>query len=78
LLLINNVQISMLEMIKNININRYALYSKKEDKKEIPCKDMDIDCLSDSEGSLPFGSYVKCYLYDPDKGNCPFLPILNY
>lgn len=65
-------------MINKLNNNGITIYFKKEDKKEIPCKDMDIDCLPDGKGSLSFGSYVKCYLYDPDKGNCPFLPILNF
>ena len=62
-------------MIKDIYKNKIVLEYKWEDKKEIPCKDMDIDCLPDSEGFVPFGCYMKCYLYDPDKGSCPFLPI---
>jgi len=44
-------------------------------KKEIPCKDMDLDCLPDERGEVPFGNYEKCYLYDQNKGICPFLPI---
>ncbi len=43
-------------------------------RRELPCKDMDLDCLPGRRGEIPFGSYVKCYLYDPDKGSCPFLP----
>jgi len=45
-----------------------------EEKKEIPCKDMDIDCLPDENGDVPFGSYHLCYVYDADKGTCPFVP----
>jgi len=33
--------------------------------KEIPCKDMDIDCFA-LDGSIPFGSYQRCYAYAPD------------
>lgn len=36
------------------------------------CRDFDNDCLSvPHEG--PFRSFVNCWLYDPDKGYCPFL-----
>jgi len=45
------------------------------DKRELPCKDLDLDCLPDEHGCIPFGSYRSCYLYDPDKGSCPFLPL---
>ncbi|RKY83299.1 hypothetical protein DRQ09_10255 [candidate division KSB1 bacterium] len=47
----------------------------REDRRELPCKDLDLDCLPDKDGTVPFGSYHKCYLYDPDKGSCPFLPM---
>lgn len=43
-------------------------------KKEIPCKDMDIDCLPDENGDIPFGSYHVCFAYDVEKGTCPFVP----
>jgi len=46
----------------------------EEQRRELPCKDMDLDCLIDEHGNVPFGSYVQCYLYDVDKGSCPFLP----
>ena len=62
-------------MIENINKDKFVIEYQAEDKKEIPCKDMDIDCLPDSDGFVPFGSYIRCYFYDPDKGGCPFLPI---
>lgn len=45
------------------------------DPVELPCKDMDPDCLPDEFGSVPFGDYRHCYAYDPKKGLCPFLPI---
>ena len=63
-------------MIENLEIYKTVIEYKWEDKKEIPCKDMDFDCLPDCEGNIPFGGYLRCYLYDPDKGSCPFLPIL--
>ena len=44
------------------------------EKKEIPCKDMDIDCLPDDNGDIPFGSYHQCFAYDSEKGICPFVP----
>jgi len=47
----------------------------KEDRKELPCKDLDIDCLPDNKGDVPFGSYQRCFLYDFKKGSCPFLPM---
>jgi len=62
-------------MIKDIDKNKIVIEYKLEDKKEIPCKDMDLDCLPDDNGFPPFGSYIKCYLYDSDKGSCPFIPI---
>ena len=62
-------------MIKDIDKYKIVIEYKLEDKKEIPCKDMDLDCLPDDNGLVPFGSYIKCYLYDSDMGNCPFLPI---
>lgn len=62
-------------MIKDIDKNKIVIEYKLEDKKEIPCKDMDLDCLPDDNGFTPFGGYIKCYLYDSDKGSCPFIPI---
>lgn len=46
-----------------------------ERRREVPCRDMDFDCLPDENGCIPFGNYLRCYLYDSDKGSCPFLPI---
>jgi len=46
-----------------------------EDRIELPCKDMDLDCLTDENGEIPFGSYAQCYAYDMEQGVCPFLPI---
>jgi hypothetical protein len=39
--------------------------------KEIPCKDMDLDCFA-LDGTIPFGSYKKCYQYAPELGKCIF------
>jgi hypothetical protein len=39
--------------------------------KEIPCKDMDLDCLA-LDGRIPFGNYRKCYEYAPELGRCIF------
>jgi hypothetical protein len=41
------------------------------DFKEIPCRDMDLDCLA-SDGRPPFGSYRRCYEYAPELGKCIF------
>ena len=41
------------------------------DFKEIPCKDMDLDCLA-LDGRTPFGSYKRCYEYAPELGRCIF------
>ena len=62
-------------MIRDSEIDKTVLQFIWEDKKEIPCKDMDIDCLPDNQGHIPFGNYLKCFLYEPDKGSCPFQPI---
>jgi len=61
--------------MEDIDKNKIVIEYKLEDKKEIPCKDMDLDCLPDDNGFIPFGSYIKCYLYDSDKASCPFKPI---
>ena len=42
-----------------------------KDYKEIPCKDMDLDCFA-FDGEKPFGSYEKCYNYAPELGRCIF------
>ncbi len=55
--------------------NVIDLSEELQDKIEIPCKDLDIDCLPDEDGLIPFESYVKCYLYDPDQGMCPLVPV---
>jgi hypothetical protein len=39
--------------------------------KEIPCKDMDLDCFA-LDGKVPFGSYKRCYEYAPELGRCKF------
>ena len=44
---------------------------KLTDFKEIPCKDMDLDCLA-LDGRTPFGSYKRCYEYAPELGRCIF------
>lgn len=41
------------------------------DYKEIPCKDMDLDCFA-FDGKIPFGSYKRCYEYAPELGKCIF------
>jgi hypothetical protein len=41
------------------------------DFKEIPCKDMDLDCFA-LDGKIPFGDYSKCYDYAPELGRCIF------
>ena len=58
----------LLQNIQQTNIFEY------KGKKEIPCKDMDLDCLPDKDGHIPFGDYTKCYYYDPEQGVCPFVP----
>jgi len=50
-------------------------YIELSDRIEMPCKDMDLDCLPDADGNIPFGSYSCCYMYDSQQGICPFLPI---
>ncbi len=40
------------------------------DPRELPCRDMDLDCLLDGK---PFGSYHRCYVYAPELGKCPLL-----
>jgi len=41
------------------------------DYKEIPCKDMDLDCFA-FDGTVPFRSYKRCYEYAPELGKCIF------
>ncbi|MFC1564141.1 hypothetical protein ACFL6G_04350 [candidate division KSB1 bacterium] len=55
--------------------NLIDLREVKRDKIEIPCRDLDIDCLPDEGGGVPFGNYKKCYMYDPDQGICPLVPM---
>lgn len=50
-------------------------HEEAPEKIELPCKDLDMDCLPDSEGDIPFGGYGKCYEYFPEQGKCPFLPL---
>ena len=42
-----------------------------DDFREIPCKDMDYDCLA-FDGKIPFGNYHRCYDYAPERGKCIF------
>jgi hypothetical protein len=44
---------------------------KREDFKEIPCKDLDLDCFA-LDGQVPFGDYHRCYEYAPELGKCVF------
>jgi hypothetical protein len=64
-------------MIEKADKNKIVIEAKWIDKREIPCRDMDIDCLPDESGCPPFGSYSRCFLYEPEKGSCPFLPIIT-
>jgi len=41
------------------------------DRREIPCKDLDLDCFA-FDGVIPFGDYRKCHTYDPEAGRCIF------
>jgi hypothetical protein len=43
---------------------------KLADPRELPCRDMDLDCLT---GEKPFGSYGRCYAYAPELGRCPLV-----
>jgi hypothetical protein len=57
-------------------INKLARDLPREERKlvnfkEIPCKDMDIDCFA-LDGRIPFGSYKRCYEYAPELGKCIF------
>ncbi len=47
----------------------------RQDRIEIPCKDLDLDCMPDESGQVPFGSYENCYKYAPEQGICPLTPI---
>lgn len=44
------------------------------ERKEIPCKDLDFDCLPGDDDTVPFGSYTRCFAYDSEQGICPFVP----
>jgi len=57
-------------------INKFLSEIPKEERrlgnyKEIPCKDMDLDCFA-LDGRIPFGNYQKCYEYAPGLGKCIF------
>ncbi len=65
----------MFENIPFRPITMPGILDRTEDRVELPCKDMDMDCLPDKEGFIPFGNYAHCYIYAPEKGMCPFLPI---
>jgi hypothetical protein len=45
---------------------------RRDDFREMPCKDFDLDCLA-LDGRIPFGDYRRCYLYAPELGRCIFL-----
>ncbi len=62
---------------KNSKKFQHALHYIWEERKEIPCKDMDVDCLPDKNGDIPFGSYFMCHKYDRESGGCPFLPMMG-
>ena len=53
----------------------YVVDFPDTDPREIPCRDMDLDCLPDSDGRVPFGAYDRCQCYAPARGRCPFLPL---
>jgi len=57
-------------------INKLVSDLPKEERtlsnfKEIPCKDMDMDCFA-LDGKIPFGNYQRCYAYAPELGRCIF------
>jgi hypothetical protein len=41
------------------------------DRREIPCKDLDLDCFA-FDGIIPFGDYRRCHAYEPEAGRCIF------
>ena len=42
------------------------------DRREIPCKDLDLDCFA-FDGIIPFGDYPRCHAYDTQAGRSIFL-----
>jgi len=44
---------------------------KLDDYREIPCKDLDLDCFA-LDGKIPFSDYRKCFNYAPQLGKCFF------
>jgi hypothetical protein len=44
----------------------------EEDHRELPCRDFDWDCLA-LDGVIPFESYIKCQMYDQERGKCLFV-----
>lgn len=62
--------------MKSKNLSKLLVETPREERRlddfrEIPCKDMDLDCLA-SDGKIPFGSYKRCYEYAPELGKCIF------
>jgi hypothetical protein len=62
--------------MKSKNLSKLLAETPREERRlddfrEIPCKDMDLDCLA-SDGKIPFGSYKRCYEYAPELGKCIF------
>jgi len=57
----------MMELIETMREERRA-----EDYRELPCRDFDWDCLA-TDGIIPFGNYLKCQNYDPQRGKCLFV-----
>jgi len=46
----------------------------EENYRELPCRDFDWDCLA-TDGIIPFGNYMRCQMYDPDRGKCLFVKL---
>ncbi len=46
----------------------------EENYRELPCRDFDWDCLA-TDGVIPFGDYIKCQNYDPERGKCLFVKL---
>jgi hypothetical protein len=57
--------------IKQLIYNIPGEERRRDEYKEIPCKDMDWDCFA-LDGKIPFGNYGKCYQYAPELGKCIF------
>lgn len=66
-----------------IHSHNYPVHMEKEytvkpaNPVEIPCKDMDLECLPDKNGEVPFGNYKLCLAFDFSQGLCPFVSLKN-